>query len=516
MCDAEYLYHPIASCFTAVNHSVLANEGATVKLNDETLMRDRAYVGGEWTEAASGERFEVFNPASGVLIGTVPNMAAADAAAAIERAAAAFGPWSSRSAKEREKPLKEWGRLIVHHADDLAAILTLEQGKPLADAKSEVLFAASFVEWFAEEAKRTYGEVIPGSRRDVRFTAVKEPIGVCAGITPWNLPSAMVTRKAAPALAAGCTMVLKPAEDTPFSALALCALAERVGVPAGVLNVITGNRAAAVEIGVELTSNPTVGKLSFTGSTAVGKQLMAQCAGTVKKVSLELGGNSPFIVLADADLDVAVSSAVFAKFRNAGQTCIAPNRFLADAKIHDEFAQRLVRAIAEMKLGDGFESGVTLGPLINNAAVTKVEAHVVDAVARGARVLAGGHRPSRLGSFFEATVVSGVTPDMRMSREETFGPVVGLAQFESEGDLIARANATQFGLAAYLFGRDADRLQRISERLQVGIVGINTGAIATEVAPFGGFKESGIGREGARQGIDEFMETKFICQALAA
>ena len=487
-----------------------------MKLNDATLMRDRAYVGGEWTEAASGRRFEVINPASGAVIGTAPNMAAEDAVAAIERAEAAFGPWSSRSAKEREKPLKEWARLIVSNADDLAAILTLEQGKPLADAKSEVLFAASFVEWFAEEAKRTYGEVIPGARRDVRFTAVKEPIGVCAGITPWNLPSAMVTRKAAPALAAGCTMVLKPAEDTPFSALALCVLAERAGIPAGVLNVITGNRASAAELGAELTSNPIIGKLSFTGSTAVGKQLMAQCAGTVKRVSLELGGNSPFIVLADADLDVAVGSAIFAKFRNAGQTCIAPNRFLVDQKVHDEFAQRLMRAVAALKLGDGFEEGVTLGPLINGAAVSKVEAHVADALAQGARLLAGGKRPSREGSFFEPTLLTGVTSDMRMSSEETFGPVIGLAMFESEGELIAKANATRFGLASYLFGRDAGRLQRVSERLQAGIVGINTGAIATEVAPFGGFKESGIGREGARQGIEEFMETKFICQAFVA
>jgi succinate-semialdehyde dehydrogenase/glutarate-semialdehyde dehydrogenase len=487
-----------------------------VKLNDATLKRDRAYVGGEWTEAASGRRFEIINPASGAVIGTVPNMGAQDAVAAIERAQAAFGPWRSRSAKEREKPLKEWARLIVSNVDDLAAILTLEQGKPLADAKNEVLFAASFVEWFAEEAKRTYGEVIPGARRDVRFTTIKEPIGVCAGITPWNLPAAMVTRKAAPALAAGCTMVLKPAEDTPFTALALCVLAERAGIPAGVLNVITGNRASAAEIGTELTSNPTVGKLSFTGSTAVGKQLMAQCAGTVKKVSLELGGNSPFIVLADADLDVAVGSAIFAKFRNAGQTCIAPNRFLVDEKVHDEFAQRLVRAIAGLKLGDGFEEGVTLGPLINSAAVSKVEAHVADALAQGARVLAGGKRPSREGSFFEPTLLTGITPDMRMSGEETFGPVIGLATFETEDELIAKANATRFGLASYLFGRDAGRLQRVSERLQAGIVGINTGAIATEVAPFGGFKESGIGREGARQGIDEFMETKFICQAFAA
>ena len=486
-----------------------------MRLKDETLLRDRAYIGGEWLQATSGGRFEVRNPSTGEVVGTVPNMSAGDAAHAIERAGAAFGEWSARSAKEREKPLKEWARLIVANADDLAMILTLEQGKPLVDAKNEVLFAASFVEWFAEEAKRTYGEIIPGSRRELRFSAVKEPIGVCAGITPWNLPAAMVTRKAAPALAAGCTMVLKPAEDTPLTALALCVLAERAGIPAGALNVITCDRASAVAVGEELTSNPAVGKLSFTGSTAVGKLLMARCAGTVKKVSLELGGNSPFIVMADADLDVAVGSAVFAKFRNAGQTCIAPNRFLVDARVHDEFAARLVRAIEGLKLGDGFETGVTLGPLINESAVSKVEAHVADAVAQGARVLIGGSRPDRTGSFFEPTVVSGVAAGMRMSSEETFGPVVGLASFASEEELIARANATRFGLAAYLFGRDTDGLQRVTERLQAGIVGINTGAIATEVAPFGGFKESGIGREGARQGIDEFMETKFVCQAHA-
>ncbi len=484
-----------------------------MKLNDATLMRDRAYIGGEWVEADLGARFSVIDPASGDVMGTVPNMGAAEVRHAIAQADAAFGAWSARSAREREAPLKAWARLIIDNVDDLASILTWEQGKPVADARNEVLFAASFVEWFAEEGKRTYGEVIPASRRDLRFTAIKEPVGVCAGITPWNLPAAMVTRKAAPALAAGCTMVLKPAEDTPFSALALCVLAERAGVPAGALNVVTGDRASAAAIGEELTTNPTVAKLSFTGSTAVGKQLMAQCAGTVKKLSLELGGNSPFLVLDDADLDVAVASALFAKFRNAGQTCIAPNRFLVDEKIHDAFAQRLLRAMKDIRLGDGREAGVTLGPLINPAAVAKVEAHVSNALALGARLLSGGQRAPGAGSFFEPTLISGVTPEMLMSTQETFGPVIGLSTFRSDAQAIEQANATRLGLASYLFGRDANRLQRVAAKLQAGIVGINTGAIATEVAPFGGVKESGIGREGARQGIDEFMETKFICQA---
>ncbi|ANB74984.1 NAD-dependent succinate-semialdehyde dehydrogenase [Paraburkholderia phytofirmans OLGA172] len=484
-----------------------------VKLLDDSLLRDRAYVGGEWIQAVSGATFDVVNPATGELIGKAPHMAAVDVEHAIIQAEAAFGEWSARTAKEREAPLKEWARLIVANASDLAAILTLEQGKPLSDAKNEVLFAASFVEWFAEEAKRTYGEVIPGSRRNVTYVAIKEPVGVAAGITPWNLPCAMVTRKAAPALAAGCTMVLKPAEHTPFSALALCVLAERAGIPRGVLNVVTADRPAAEEIGRTLTSSHAVGKLSFTGSTAVGKRLAAQCADTMKRVSLELGGNSPFIVFADADLDVAVSSAVFAKFRNAGQTCIAPNRFLIDASVHDEFVKRMIAAIGELSLGDGFEPGVTLGPLISEDAVQKVERHVADALARGAKLLVGGKRADRKGNFFLPTLMTGISPEMAMSCEETFGPVMGLATFTSEDELLQRANGTRLGLASYMFSRDAARIHRTSRALQAGIVGVNTGAIATEVAPFGGFKESGIGREGARQGIDEFMETKFICEA---
>ncbi|WP_250478213.1 MULTISPECIES: NAD-dependent succinate-semialdehyde dehydrogenase [unclassified Caballeronia] len=487
-----------------------------MKSNHQTLLRDRAYVGGEWVAALSGETFEVRNPATGELVGTVPHMSAEDVEYAITSAQRAFDEWSERTATERAGPLRKWARLIVDHADELAAILTSEQGKPLSDAKNEVIFAASFVEWFAEEARRTYGDTIPAARRNMSFTTVKEPIGVTAGITPWNLPSAMVTRKAAPALAAGCTMVLKPAEHTPLSALALCALAERAGIPPGVLNVVTADRSAAEAIGRTLTSSEAVGKLSFTGSTSVGKILSAQCAATMKRVSLELGGNSPFIVFADADLDVAVSSALFAKFRNAGQTCIAPNRFLVEASVHDEFVARMLKAMESLKLGDGTEAGVTLGPVISEEALRKIERHVENALELGASLLAGGKRAQRKGHFFEPTLMSGITESMAMSCKETFGPVLALATFSDERELIARANATRMGLASYLFSRDASRIHRVSRALHAGIVGINTGMIATEVAPFGGYKESGVGREGAREGIDEFMETKFLCQAFSA
>ncbi|WP_028221285.1 NAD-dependent succinate-semialdehyde dehydrogenase [Paraburkholderia oxyphila] len=483
---------------------------------NESLLRNRAYVGGEWVPAISGATFDVRNPATNELVGTVPHMAPEDVEHAIAQAQRAFGEWSARSANERAEPLKAWAQLIVLHAADLAAILTREQGKPLADAKNEVLFAASFVEWFAQEARRTYGDVIPATRRDTSFTTVKEPIGVAAGITPWNLPCAMVTRKAAPALAAGCTMVLKPAEHTPLSALALCALAERAGIPPGVLNVVTAERSAAEAIGRTLSTSASVGKLSFTGSTAVGKLLLAQCAGTMKRVSLELGGNSPFIVFADADLDIAVSSALFAKFRNAGQTCIAPNRFLVEDSVHDAFVERMLAAMHTLKAGDGMDPDVTLGPVISEDAVKKIERHIANALDRGATLVAGGKRVHREGYFFEPTLLTGITADMAMSCEETFGPVMGLATFSSERELIERANATRMGLASYLFTRDASRVHRVSHALQAGIVGVNTGMIATEVAPFGGYKESGIGREGAREGIDEFMETKFICQAFAA
>jgi succinate-semialdehyde dehydrogenase/glutarate-semialdehyde dehydrogenase len=484
-------------------------------LRDRSLLRARALVGGEWIAAADGATFDVHDPATGERLAPVARCGAAEADRAVAEAERAFPEWSARSAKEREAPLKAWARLIAENVEDLAAILTAEQGKPLQDARNEVLFAASFVEWFAEEGKRAYGEVIPGSRRDVSFIALREPIGVAVGITPWNLPSAMVTRKAAPALAAGCTMVLKPAEDTPLSALALGVLAGRAGIPPGVLNIVTSDRPGTQAIGDLLTAHPSVGKLSFTGSTTVGKKLAAACADTMKRVSLELGGNSPFIVCEDADLEVAVASAVFAKFRNAGQTCIAPNRFFVHASVLDDFAARLLAAIERLKQGEGCMPGMDLGPLISEAAVRKVEAHVADALARGARLRAGGARLPRAGHFFAPTLLTGVTPAMRMFQEETFGPVAGIATWQDEHELIALANRTRLGLASYLFSRDAARIHRITRGLQAGIVGVNTGAVATEVAPFGGYKESGLGREGAREGIAEFMETKFICQAFA-
>lgn len=484
-------------------------------LRDRTLLHERALVGGEWIAADDGTTFEVSDPATGQRLARVARCGAAEATRAVLEAERAFPEWSARSAKEREAPLKAWARLIADNVEDLAAILTAEQGKPLQDARNEVMFAASFVEWFAEEGKRTYGEVIPGARRDVSFTTLREPIGVAAGVTPWNLPCAMVARKAAPALAAGCTMVLKPAEDTPLTALALAMLATRAGIPPGVLNIVPSDRPGTQAIGDVLTSHPSVGKLSFTGSTPVGKKLAAACAGTVKRVSLELGGNSPFIVCEDADLEVAVASAVFAKFRNAGQTCIAPNRFLVHASVLDAFVARLLAAMERLKQGEGGTPGMDLGPLINEAALRKVEAHVADALAQGARLQAGGTPLARAGWFFPPTLLTGVTPQMRMFQEETFGPVVGIATWDDEAQLLALANRTRLGLASYLFSRDANRIHRITRGLQAGIVGVNTGAIATELAPFGGYKESGVGREGAREGILEFMETKFICQAFA-
>lgn len=484
-------------------------------LRDRGLLRERTLVAGEWVAAEGGVTFDVENPATGERIARVARCGPADAERAVLAAARAFPDWAARSAKEREAPLKQWARLIVENADDLAAILTAEQGKPLQDARNEVMFAASFVEWFAEQGKRTYGEVIPAARRDTTFMTVHEPIGVAAGITPWNLPCAMVTRKAAPALAAGCTMVLKPAEDTPLSALALGALALRAGIPAGVFNVVPSDRPGTQSVGEVLTSHPAVGKLSFTGSTAVGKKLAAGCTATMKRVSLELGGNSPFIVCEDADLDGAVASAVFAKFRNAGQTCIAPNRFFVHAAVHDAFVERLLAATKRLQQGDGNTPGMDLGPLISEAGVRKVEAHVADALARGATLHVGGKRLPRAGCFYPPTLLTGVTPEMQMFQEETFGPVVGIAAWTEESQLLELANATRLGLAAYLFSRDAARIHRLTRGLQAGIVGVNTGAIATELAPFGGYKESGIGREGAREGIAEFMETKFICQAFA-
>lgn len=486
-----------------------------IDLRDRSLLRDSALIDGQWVAAEGGVAFDVNDPATGLRLACVARCGLRETEQAVQAAERAFGEWSARTAKERAAPLRQWAALIVAHAEDLAAILTAEQGKPLADARNEVVFAASFVEWFAEEAKRTYGEVIPGARRHVSFTTVQEPIGVAAGITPWNLPCAMVTRKAAPALAAGCTMVLKPAEDTPLTALALGELALRAGIPRGVFNIVPSDRAGSQLVGEVMTTHPAVGKLSFTGSTAVGKRLAAACAPTMKRLSLELGGNSPFIVCADADLDVAVESAMFAKFRNAGQTCIAPNRFFVHADVHDAFVAQLTQAIRTLKQGDGRAPGIHLGPLISKAGVRKVKAHVSNAMGKGAQLHVGGQALDGPGCFYAPTLLTGVTPQMLMFQEETFGPVVGIARWHDEGELLQAANATNYGLASYVFSQNADRIHRITRGLQAGIVGVNTGAIATEVAPFGGFKESGIGREGARQGIADFMETKFICQAFA-
>ncbi|MDX3894970.1 NAD-dependent succinate-semialdehyde dehydrogenase [Pusillimonas sp.] len=485
-------------------------------IDHSTLLRRDAYINGAWVAADSSATLNVYNPATGALVGTVPDMTQSDTRNAIDAAARALPLWSALSAKERGRYLKEWARLIVANADTISVILTAEQGKPLADARNEVIFAASFVEWFAEEGKRTYGEVIPAPGHDMRYLVQKEPVGVCAGITPWNLPCAMVTRKAAPALAAGCTMVLKPAEHTPLTALALAALAEQAGIPPGVLNIVTASRANAAFVGTELATNRAVAKVSFTGSTRVGKHLIAQCADTVKRTSMELGGNSPFIVMADADLGVAVAAAMFAKFRNAGQTCIAPNRFFVHASVLDEFVARLQTAIRGLRLGDGAMPGTTLGPLISEEAVAKVQSHVDDARSKGAQLLLGGQRTAGAGCFFEPTLLVGVGPDMLMSQDETFGPVVGISVFSQEEKLLQAVNATRLGLAAYLFSSSASAIHRVSRKIEAGIVGVNTGMIATEVAPFGGYKESGIGREGARDGINEFLETKFICEAFPA
>jgi len=480
---------------------------AAKRLRDAELFREACYIGGRWI-GVSGASIDVDDPASGDIIGSVPKLGRAETRAAIEAAAAALGEWRSRTAKERAAILRRWFDAILASQDDLAALMTLEQGKPIAESRTEVAYGASFVEWFAEEAKRAYGDTIPSHARDKRIVVIKEPVGVVGCITPWNFPIAMITRKVGPALAAGCTVVVKPASQTPFSALALAVLAERIGLPKGVLNVVTG---PATEIGGELTSNPIVRKISFTGSTQVGKVLMAQCAGTVKKLSLELGGNAPFIVFDDADLDAAVEGAIVSKYRNTGQTCVCANRFLVQSSVYDEFAARLGRAVDRLKVGPGFEEGVSQGPLIDMAAVEKVESHIRDAVSKGAVVAKGGRRHEAGGRFFTPTVLTGVTPDMAVAREETFGPVAPLFRFEKEAEAVALANATEFGLAAYFYGRDIGRIWRVAEALEYGIVGINTGLISTEVAPFGGMKESGIGREGSKYGIEEFLEVKYLC-----
>jgi len=477
------------------------------QLNDPALLRQQCLIGGHWQDAASGERFDVTDPASGAVIASVPLAGADETRQAIAAAEQALPAWRAKTAAERARILRHWFNLLLTHQDDLARIMTLEQGKPLAEAKGEIAYAAAYIEWFAEEGKRAYGEVIPSPFPDRRLLVVKQPVGVCAAITPWNFPAAMITRKVAPALAAGCTMVLKPAELTPLSALALAELATRAGVPAGVFNVVTGEPRA---IGGELTSSPVVRKLSFTGSTEVGRLLMAQCAPTIKKLSLELGGNAPFIVFDDADLDAAVAGAIASKYRNTGQTCVCTNRFLVQAGVYEAFAQKLAVAVAALKVGQGFEAGVAQGPLINEAAVKKVEHLVSDALAKGAQVVAGGKRHARGGLWYEPTVMTGLTPDMALARQEIFGPVAGLFRFEDEAQAVAMANDTEFGLAAYFFTRDNARIWRVSEALEYGMVGINTGLISTEVAPFGGVKNSGLGREGSRHGLDDYLELKYL------
>jgi succinate-semialdehyde dehydrogenase/glutarate-semialdehyde dehydrogenase len=480
----------------------------TLNLKDPALLRQQCYVDGAWLDAPGGGTVKVTNPATGHVLGTVPSLGLDDTRAAIEAAHAAFPAWAARTAKDRAALLRKWHDLMLAHADDLATVMTAEQGKPLAEARGEVLYAASFIEWFAEEGKRLYGDVIPGHQPDKRIFVLRQPIGVVAAITPWNFPAAMITRKAGPALAAGCTFVCKPATQTPYSALAMAELAHRAGIPQGVFNVITGSASA---IGGEMTSNPMVRKLTFTGSTEVGKKLMAQCSGTLKKLSLELGGNAPFIVFEDADLDAAVQGAIASKYRNTGQTCVCANRLLVQEGVYDAFVARLVDAVRKLRVGDGLEGPTEQGPLIDDKAVAKVEEHLADALAKGGKVVLGGRRHALGGTFFEPTVVTQVRPNMLVAREETFGPVAPVFAFATEQDAIRMANDTEFGLASYFYTRDLARALRVAEKLEYGIVGLNTGLISTEVAPFGGVKESGIGREGSKYGILDYTEIKYLC-----
>ena len=479
-----------------------------IKLKDPALWKERGFVGGEWAPAASGLTTEIRNPADGEVLGTVPDMGAGEARRAIEAAHAAMPAWAKKTAGERARVMRKWFDLMMANVDDLAIIMTAEQGKPLAESKGEIAYAASFIEWFAEEGKRLYGDVIPGHQPDKRILVLRQPVGVVTAITPWNFPAAMITRKAAPALAAGCPIVIKPAPQTPFSALAMAELAQRAGIPAGVFNVVTGD---AVAIGGEFTSNDKVRKLSFTGSTAVGKLLMAQCAGTVKKVALELGGNAPFLVLEDADLDAAVTGAIQSKYRNTGQTCVCANRFIVHSKVYDAFTQKLIAAVRQLRVGDGLKGETDQGPLIDAKALAKVEAHIADAQAKGATVATGGHRHALGGTFYEPTVLTNVNSTMILAKEETFGPVAPLFRVDSDEEAIRLANDTEFGLAAYVYTRDLARSWRVTEALEYGIVGLNTGLISTEVAPFGGIKESGTGREGSKYGILEFTELKYVC-----
>jgi succinate-semialdehyde dehydrogenase/glutarate-semialdehyde dehydrogenase len=481
---------------------------ATGMLNEPSLLRSQCFVDGEWRGADQGEGIAVINPATQREVGKVPRMGAAEARAAIGAAERALVAWRERTADDRARLLRRWGDLVMAHQEDLARIMTLEQGKPLAEARGEIAYAASYIEWFAEEARRLYGDVIPSPWGDKKLLAVKEPVGVCAAITPWNFPAAMITRKAAPALAAGCTIVVKPASQTPLSALALAWLAQLAGFPPGVFNVVTGSANA---VGGELAGNPAVRKLSFTGSTEVGRMLAAQCAPTLKKLSLELGGNAPFIVFDDADVDAAVVGAIASKFRNTGQTCVCTNRILVQDGVYDTFVQRFARAVKELKVGDGLEQGVTQGPLIDAAALAKVEELLDDACAKGGRVVTGGRRHAIGGTFFEPTVLVDATDEMFLSREEIFGPVAPVFRFSTEEEAVRLANDTEFGLAAYFYSRDLSRAWRVSSRLEYGMVGVNSGIISTAVAPFGGVKQSGYGREGSRHGIDEYVQLKYLC-----
>ncbi len=487
-------------------------EESEMKLQDKGLLVQRGYIDGNWSDAGSGRRFTVTNPATGETIAELADMGVPETKQAIDAAARALPRWRAMTARDRAAILRRWYDLIMEHAEDLALLMTSEQGKPLSEARGEVAYGASFIEWFAEEGRRAYGDVIPTTSNDRRLLAIKQGIGVCAAITPWNFPNAMITRKVAPAFAAGCTVVAKPAGATPLSALALVELAERAGFPPGVFNmIVTGSQSSA--IGGELCSNPLVRKVSFTGSTEVGRILLRQSADTIKKLSLELGGNAPFLVFDDADLDAAVEGAIASKYRNAGQTCVCANRIYVQAGVYDEFARRLATRVAGFKVGPGVEDGVVIGPLIDRHAVEKVEEHVADALAHGATLLTGGKRHSLGGLFYEPTILTGVEPTMRVAREETFGPVAPLFRFETEEQAIAMANDTEFGLAAYFYSRDVGRIFRVAEAIEAGMIGINTGLISTAEAPFGGIKQSGLGREGSRHGIDEYLEIKYLCLA---
>lgn len=476
-------------------------------LSRKDLFKQQAYIDGQWLDADSGETLEVTNPATGEVLGTVPKMGQAETRRAIEAAERAQKQWRAKSAKERALVLRKWFDLVMQHQDDLARIMTLEQGKPLAEAKGEIAYGAAYLEWYAEEGKRAYGDIIPGPASDRRIVVTKEPVGVCAAITPWNFPSSMITRKVGAALGAGCSMVIKPAAQTPYSAFALCVLAEEAGVPAGLVSVVTGS---ASEIGKEMTANPIVRKFSFTGSTEIGRLLMSQCSDQIKKVSLELGGNAPFIVFDDADLDAAVEGALISKYRNAGQTCVCANRIYVQDDIYDAFVEKFVAAVNKIKVGAGTEANVTQGPLIDKAAVSKVQEHIDDAVSKGAKVAAGGKQHDLGGLFFEPTVLTEVTSSMKVAKEETFGPLAPLFRFKTEEDVVQMANDTEYGLAAYFYSRDLGRVWRVAEALEYGMVAINTGILSNEAAPFGGIKQSGLGREGAKYGLDDYLETKYM------